>query len=324
MRISMTIEPRADAYGKEADGSALADYVELLALTDQSITQADLADLIADNDWKVRSRELFQAIPPAGNGDEEEPAEDSIDRDLQDHPSVEASRRVFDILNERASLLGEGYPFYMNGARLEVRPSLASSHDRYLCLLATTVAHSYNVPTSTNPRELFEGIVAQSLAARLVLTVNMGAIGRQEADFARALYIAAGRLELQAAPDAAPRRTHANEAGVDTVSHLHWGDLRPGHWLLIGQATCGKSETWPRKIMEPTPDSWGPWMGSLVPPIPYLAVPHHVEAHHLFHLTSTHRRLVLDRLRLCPHLSHLDADQRTLLDEVLAQDVARP
>lgn len=319
----MTIEPRADAYGKEADGSALADYLELLALTGQSLTQADLTDIIKDNDWKVRSRELFQAIPFTGGGSDDEPQEDSIDRDLLDHPAAEAARHVFDIISERASLLGDDYPFYMDGARLEVRPSRENNHNRYLCLLATTVAHSYDVPTSTNPRELFEGIVAQSLAARPVLTVNMGEIRRQQGDFARALDIAAGRLELQAAPDAAPRRTHAHDAGVDTLSHLQWGDLRPGHWVLIGQATCGKSETWPRKIMEPTPDSWGPWMGSLVPPIPYLAVPHHVEAHHLYQLTSTHRRLILDRLRLCPQLSDLDSEQQILLDEVLAQDVTR-
>ncbi len=319
----MTIEPRADAYGKEADGSALADYIELLALDSQSLTQADLADLIADNDWKVRSRELFQAIPPVEDSGDE-PPEDSVDRDLQEHPAAEASRRVFDIIHERATLLGSDYPFQMNGARLERRSSRESCHDRYLCLLATTVAHAYSVPTAISPRNLFEAIVAQSLATRFVLTVNMGEIGREEGDFARALELAANQLELQAAPDAAPRRTHANEAGVDTLSHLHWRDLRPGHWVLIGQATCGKSETWARKVMEPTPDTWGPWMGSLVPPIPYLAVPHHVESHHLFQLTSTYRRLILDRLRLCPHLSDLDSAQQTLLDEVLSQDVARP
>jgi hypothetical protein len=318
----MTIEPRTDVYGKEADGSALADYVELLALADQRLTQADLADLIADNDWKVRSRELFQAIP-AITDDDDEPLADAVERDLQEHPAADASRHVFDILDERASLLGIDYPFLRTGAQLEKRVPLEGRHNRYLCLLATTVAHSYRVPTAANPRELFEELVADSLAARLVLTVNMGQIGREQADFGQALEQAAGKLALQAAPDAAPRRTFANEAGVDTVSHLGWGDLRPGHWVLIGQATCGKSETWPRKIMEPTPDTWGPWLGSLVAPIPFLAVPHHIEAHHLYQLTSTYRRLVLDRLRLCPHLSSLTEAQESLLNDVLAHEVAR-
>jgi hypothetical protein len=51
---------------------------------------------------------------------------------------------------------------------------------------------------------------------------------------------------------------------------------------------------------------------------------HHVEAHHLYVLTSEHRRLVLDRLRLCSHLGQLTAEQRVLLDEVLAETVAIP
>lgn len=53
------------------------------------------------------------------------------------------------------------------------------------------------------------------------------------------------------------------------------------------------------------------------------AVPHHVEAHHLYQLTSTYRRLVLDRLRLFPHLSDLSEIQGAFLNEVLAHEFAR-
>jgi hypothetical protein len=131
-------------------------------------------------------------------------------------------------------------------------------------------------------------------------------------------------LNLLKNRQAGPSRTHAQEAGVDTISHFSWGDLRDGHWVFIGQATCGKSETWLAKISEPAPGAWGPWLSCLVAPIPYLAVLHHAEEHYLHHLTYMYRTLVLDRIRLCRYAVEIGPSERALIDAVRAEDVVRP
>jgi hypothetical protein len=318
----MPIEPRIDAYGKEADGTALADYIELLALTGESLTVADLGDVISDNNWKVRSRELFFIPQDEVRDPDSEPSEDVVDAELIEMPGLEHAKWVFQILTERQELLEELYPFEVAGVRL-IAKARRDVHSAYLTLLAITVAHAYHLDTTSNPRELFEQLVARVLTARGVSTIDMASAGRAAGDFVEALEAAAADVGLTAAPNAAARRTNAQEAGVDTLSHFSWGDHRAGHWVFIGQATCGRTESWGAKINQPTPGSWGPWLNCLVHPIPYLAVPHHAEERHVEYLTDTHRKLVLDRIRLCRHVGEPSAEEATLLDEVLAEEVVR-
>lgn len=316
------IEPRMDAYGKEADGSALADYVELLALADESLSVADLADIIKDNNWKVRSRELIHIPQNEVRDPDEEPSEDVVEGGLIEEPSLETARWVFELLAERQELLGELYPFEVEGVRLNLRGGCAGPGP-YLSLLAISIAHAYEVERVPNPRVTFERVVARALAARGVATVDMANCRRGQPDFVTALRLAADVVGLDASPNAAPYRNAAQEAGVDTLSHMSWGDLRPGHWIFIGQATCGKTETWPAKIGEPAPGVWGPWLGSLVSPLPYLAVPHHAEEHHLEELTTAHRVLILDRLRICRFAGDPESDEEDIIGRVLDEDVVR-
>lgn len=297
------IEPRKDAYGAEADTSHLADYLELLALAGTPLPQPNLADYLADLGWPVRSRELYYS--PGEGGPEEEPSEDDEEGGTDVPPSEEAAQRVFDLLSDRETLLGPLYPFEIDGERLLLKTSIDDSHNAYLRLLAITVAHHYHddVESDAAAEQVFESVVAEAMADRGLETCDMGAAGRDATDFREAVEVAGDAIRMAASPDAASSKENANEEGVDTVSHMHWGDRRPGHWVFIGQATCGKSDSWRRKIAEPKPPQWGKLMGSLVLPLAYLAVPHHVEDDQLLHLTEGDGRLVLDRLRLCRHIS---------------------
>jgi hypothetical protein len=314
------IEPEKDAYGAEADTSHLADYLELLALADRPLRRAELADYLADLKWTVRSRELYHQGVPVGGG---EPDEDELDGGTGVSPATEAADRVFEVLADRAELLGDLYPFEVSGSEL-TRRAPDARHDVYIALLAITVAHHYEVATDEAPERVFEDVVAQVMSSRGLLTVDMAAAGRGSGDFRDAVRNAADGIGLVSAPDAAPSRTHANEEGVDTVSHLSWSDKRPGHWIFIGQATCGQSGTWQRKIQEPWPDQWQPMLGSSVTPWAYLAVPHHVETPQMSHLSVGTGRLVLDRLRLCRHVEQLTSSQRQVIDAVLADGVYHP
>ncbi len=315
------IEPRKDAYGAEADTSHLADYLELLTLADRPLRRPELADYLADLKWTVRSRELYHQGVPAAT---DEPDEDELDGGTGVSPAEEAANRVFELMADRAELLGDSYPFEVSGSQLIRREAPDPRHDGYVALLAITVAHHYEVSTDAAPERVFEAVVAQAMGSRELLTVDMGDTGRASGNFREAVRSAGESIGLVAAPDAVTSRTQANEEGVDTLSHLSWGDTRPGHWIFIGQATCGQSGTWQRKIQEPWPEQWQPMLGSSVRPWAYLAVPHHVETPQMMHLSAGTGRLVLDRLRLCRHIARLTPSQQQVINAVLAEGAYHP
>ena len=113
--------------------------------------------------------------------------------------------------------------------------------------LATTTTSIADLPRSECSREC----VAEVMSQRGLLTVDTGAAGRGPGSFDDLVSSVGESLGLISAPSAAPHRTHANEEGVDTVSHLSWDDQRAGHWVFIGQATCARSNEWGGKIEEP-------------------------------------------------------------------------
>jgi len=314
------ITPLKDAYGPEADRSNVADYLELLALAGTPLRRAELADFLNEVDWVVRSRELYQL----GEAGSDEPSEDEDEGGAGAAPSDLAASDVFELLALRAEALDQRYPFVLTATRLEARDALADEHLPYLTLLAITVAHHHRVDTHVAPERVFETCVAQAMSARGLRTVDTGALGRGAGRFGELVVSVGEAVGLIGDPGRAIYRTHANEEGVDTVSHLSWGDLRAGHWVFIGQATCAKSNEWARKIEEPRPEQWGDLITCVVPPIGYLAVPHHVEDEQIMYLSRNHRRLVLDRLRLSRHLGQPSAQQVAVLDAVRSADVFHP
>src|SRR5712664_3819049 len=90
----------ADAYGKYARASAVADFLELLALRGNESSEPELADLIGDNGWALDDMFL----------DEGESRPLSGRRDAAD----EQARVVFSLLEERQQLLGHKWPFRLD------------------------------------------------------------------------------------------------------------------------------------------------------------------------------------------------------------------
>jgi hypothetical protein len=316
------ITPRKDAYGPEADRSNLADYLELLALNGKVLRRAELADFLRDREWDVRSRELY-----TDGSTEGEPPEDAEDGGVDASPSEVAAGDIFEILRLRADTLGEVYPYVVGEAQLTLREELTDGQRAYLALLAVTVAHHHNVvPGGANllAERVFEECVAQAMRDHGLLTADSGQAGREGGGFPARVRKIADAVQLVSAPEDAIFRTNAKEAGVDTVSHLSWGDRRAGHWVFIGQATCAQSNEWAAKIEEPRPEQWSDLLTCAVPPVAYLAVPHHVEDAQLDELCRNHGKLVLDRLRLARHLGTLSQNQAALLEAVRAEDVYHP
>jgi hypothetical protein len=299
------IVPNPDVYGAHTVASALADYLELLALHGVAMTKAELRDMISDAGWRIRNNENMAV--PAGYVDEE--FDDPDDR-------------VYSLIHQRREILVDRYPFAEETSGRLVHVA-GEAGDAYRALLAITLAHAYAVPSPSPPERVFEQTVADVLGARGWLSVNFGAL-RVGSTFAGAVTACGGPLRLQTNPEAAPHAGAAQDEGVDTLVHIPWCGGRSGRWTFIGQATCAMSNAWRAKILEPSAPLWMRFMGDVVPPVGFLAVPHHAEPKHRIYVMERSQRVLLDRLSLVQHKGGITADEETILNAVMAVGVEGP
>ena len=308
--------PELNTYGPYARASLLADYMELLALQGQPVKHATLADFLADNGWKLRHLDLIQS--PENDDPEEESAvlADQLDE------AQEVASIVFRQIEERRDVLDGRYPFEITGDAVALGTHVDVRASVYAGVLALTVAHAFKVGSAHRPEEMFERIVMKVLRARGLSAAGLAVRRRKGKTFEAALRAACKTVGLKAAPDGVTRLRHAHDEGVDVLCHLGWeSDLRPGTWGFIGQVTVGKSDIWYRKIREPSPSQWKIFAGTLVPPSPFLAVPHHVERGTMEWLASKGEAVVLDRLRLVRFKEENDEEEREVIQAVLREDI---
>ena len=311
----MITSPEPDTYGPYARASLLADYVELLALKGQPVRRATVVDFLSDNDaeWDL---ELIQA-PRNDRSDEQ-----AVDLAKRIDVADERASIVFRQLDERRRVLADRYPFEIAGDQVSLGPGVDPKSNAYVAVLALTIAHAFRVESPSPPEVLFEEIVTNVLRARGLPTVGLAAVRRGAGSFEEALRIACERIELKAAPDAAARRRRAHDGGVDVLCHLGWEqDLRPGSWGFIGQVTVARSDSWEKKIKEPSPTPWARRIGTRVPPMPFLAVPHHVEGQMMEMLTDSGQAIVLDRLRLVRFKREIKANELEIVRAVVKEDI---
>lgn len=299
------IEPDIDAYGIYARATALADYLELLSLHGQTMTTAQLRDMINDNGWQPTANENF-LVPAADPEDDFEAFED----------------RVQSLLIERAEILGGAYPFQVDAAgRVTFTGQLQGSP--YVALLAMATAHAYEVTSPEPPERVFEQTVSDILGARGWSTVNFAALRRVNT-FDGAIQAAGISLQMRTVPGDAVLNARAQDAGVDAIAHVPWCRERQGRWSIIGQVTCAMSNEWRKKLNDPSIYTWGPLLGEMVFPWVFLAVPHHAEPKHRAFLMSEVRNIVLDRLSLVPHKAQVSPSEQAIVDSVFAEPVAEP
>ena len=309
----MIAAPELNTYGPYARASLLADYVELLALKGQRVQRDMLADFLADAGWNFH---LIQM--PEGDG--ADGAVSALSDQLDEAHDVASV--VFRQLDERQSVLAERYPFKVTdyAVLLDSRVDLAESG--YAVVLALTIAHAFGVSSMHRPHEMFERIVKNVLATRGLSSAGVAMHRRQGHSFEHALRTACDEVGLKADPHAAARHAQAHDEGVDVLCHLRWEeDLRPGTRAFIGQVTVGRSDTWETKAKEPSPESWKLFTGTRVTPLPFLAVPHHVERPMMQLLVEKAGAVVLDRLRLVPIKDYIEPDEREVLRAVIQEEV---
>jgi len=284
-----------EIYGSFARFSAVADFLELLALkTPRRYLQTPFLERQLDKE-NVR---LHSPLVPAPTD------------------AAQAAGIVFDILEERARILGRRYPFVVT--RRDGLRARTLAIGSYRVLLALTAAHAYKVHCA-DPKKLFEGLVARALAKLGLRTATTGTSRhRGHGGFAAVLTRACGEVGLEATPDAAVMSSAAQDEKVDTLAHLDLQDGRIGRWTFIGQVTVAESTEWERKAAEPKPKLWRSLITDTHAPSPFLAVPHHVEPAHFKSLHQRAEAIVLDRLRLARTDVRPSAQERAIVAAVNA------
>lgn len=290
---------------------------ELLALKrkGREVRRSIVADFLTDNDWNL---ELID-LPADGQPDAELATTLS---DVSDDAGSAASI-VFDQLMERHDVLMRRYPFEVSERGVSVRSDFDHESSSYVAALALTIAHAFGVLPLKQVTPLFERMVTAVLRRRGLRSVCLAEIRRSGQSFEDALTAACAEVGLKAVPNAAPTLAHAHDEGVDVLCHLGWDDgkLRTGTWGFIGQATVGRSDSWFRKIQEPSPGPWARRLGAGVSPLPFLAVPHHVEQPTMEKLTADGDAVVLDRLRLVRFKGDVDGDEQDVIRAVAGEDI---
>lgn len=167
----------ADIYGGYARFTAAADFLELCALrSPRFVRQADLERRLDKDGIRLTS--------PLGP----EPVD-----------AAQAAGVVFDVLHERARILGAQYPFAVDALEGLKRRTLAVGP--YRVLLALTTAHAYSVETK-DPKKLFEGFVSRVLIKLGLRSTTTGTSrARDGSGFAGMLRAACGDVGLDASPD---------------------------------------------------------------------------------------------------------------------------
>lgn len=310
-----------DWHGPYNRRSALVDFIEVAALRGHHFNVGGLADTINDCEWYGLLGERIRDADHHEFDDEQDGPEDEDYADELDLPerlalARERAQDVVAVLSERATVLGDSYPFRLDPDGVELlRYDSDVADGPYLALLCLAVCHACDVRVGDQRAAFtFEDSVELTLNARGLATAALGRRSRGEGSFEDALRDACSEIGAVADPARSAWRRFANDEGSDTVSSLWPQDPRLGGFFVVGQATCAKSSSWARKLKEPPRNKWRKWLQREIAPLSILSIPHHVESDALAYLYDMEEgRDIVDRLRLATVNRHLSADEVTAI-----------
>lgn len=318
------IEFNVEWYGSHARPSALCDYLELLALNGNELSEEIIADFVRDAHythllWETVVVEADPSLSYVAHAHEEPDLRESIDA------ALDVVKNTLAELHERQEILASAYPYYIPNASdiVLVRREDVSDWCVYDSLLSLTVAHANRLQVpDISLTDLFERIVEDSLKSGGLATARLQ---NGETNYASRATRAAEHVGRKINVANASYRRRAVDEGTDLISNLWPRDRRHGGIQLIGQATCAKSDEWEEKMTEPKPAHWRDMLGSGPFPTRYLAVPHHVGSSYRRHLLKQETDVdIVDRLRLALTERPLLDDERAVCDRMASEDVISP
>lgn len=304
MSLSTAVGPNVDAYGKYSRAGALADYLEVHALHGSALTAADLEDIATEQGWSRKERRMVL-----------------VENDDAEADPEQWSEMAFAALYARLDILGDHYPFELTAGHLVYAGAADPRDDQYVALLALTVVHAWDLVRAVEPTVVLEDVVRRVLEGRGLLAADMGTGDRKGLTFEENLMEQGKACGLSPTDKPRPISKHAKDAGVDTLGTMIWPDRRQGQWVFIGQATCGSSATWKKKLNEPERETWRTYLQEAILPQAFLAVPHHIDERAWSYLMAPKAGVLLDRLRMSTNKGQNSADERALVEALLT---ARP
>ncbi|MGM0578378.1 MAG: hypothetical protein ACQEXJ_21820 [Myxococcota bacterium] len=306
------IEPDVEAYGSDARASALADVLEVQALTGYSMNKYQLVDYCADANWGRRWADKFSDV-----GEISAPTSPT---------ATEMAEHAIDCVRSRAELLGPKYPFEILRTGALDRRTDCSDPLAYDLMLAIALAHSYpGVEIGVAPTEFVETVFVRGLCEAGLSAVGLAERRRAGgADYLSVVRSACEEIGLDGDASRAPRRTGAHDGGVDILAHLPLGLRRRSAVAIVAQVTCANSERWGDKFSETRSSMWQAILGNEVSPIPVLALPYHVDHKQLHYLEQGSKGIVLDRLAIAALLNSLTPDEKRVAERLWQISVEAP
>ncbi len=218
---------------------------------------------------------------------------------------------AFDVLDSRAQLLGDKYPFRVTRSFI-VKSGGTSLYEALLSLTRPNFFYTDADASGADTTKSFETLVEFSLSGfygENTRTVNFGwpsQIGRPK-EFSPAVAWLAEQIGIPVGN--AYRQPRRKDGGVDVVVWRTFSDGRPGVPLMLVQATvqadiAAKARDVDRRL-------WSGWLATDVEPLVALAVPGSLNNTEVWNEVSRNS-LLLDRIRLtsmAPRINDTVADE---------------
>jgi hypothetical protein len=225
------------------------------------------------------------------------------------------STDAFVILEDRASFVGDHYPFRVEADLVSLKGSSWQEHPSYSFMLALSARFMYGLPGDfqTGAR-LFERLVRVAMAEYIHGEAEHFGWprdgGEGERSFAQVLPLVLRRLgeRMAVKPDDIPDKIKDNE--VDVIAWRPPGDRRRGQLIVMCQCAIGAD--WNNKGIRL--DKWEPFVGFAVRPVAAAAfpfIPASIEEFGDFdyEYLSKSAGLWFDRLRLTRLITDSDLDE---------------
>ena len=269
----------------------------------------------------VRDELIADALDDFGPGDIGGPGGAIMERFQADDLTLdEAAGSTSEEIQDRLEILGNLYPFYLNGNTLEYAPS---ENGIYELLLAISSVPS---PSTHNADRLFEeaatqiarGILGDDSLSWHTGWPRSGGNPPRLKDLYQVIHEQTGEFHWQPKagfPDD-PAPADEKDCGIDIIVQRPLDAARQGNLFLFGQCACGNN--WDSKLLEADPSyRLSRYFSTIthVPPIVAIFVPFCLSQYWI-NDTSRQKVLPVDRLRLV----QIAAKVESALPEWLSRD----
>lgn len=159
---------------------------------------------------------------------------------------------IFDLINYRANLFGENYPFVYKDKSIELKTALSEIQKLYLYLLISSKLEDFKDYKNSLTSD-FEAIAFNTLSSFLPTHAEVYELGKNSSlelnKTIQKLKLLSQKIKIKLNERVIKKNVSArnvNEEGVDIIAWLPFDDSNPNKLVFLCQCTCGKN--WLKKM----------------------------------------------------------------------------